>query len=274
MSKKFNIKHTPEFKDFYTRLMNIALSVFEWEGLPASCNARFLEWCLYNYGHAIFVNDDERGYLNLQVAPAGELNVYHEPVYFTAYSIGYSKIYDMADCVYIRNNLTNIPTELTIIKYAERLAKIQRAIDVNVNAQKTPITLCCDEKTKTSLQILYNHYEGDTPAIFGSKSLLDKPITALTTGAPYVADKLQEQKRIVWNECLEFLGLNTNPADKKKERLIISEVDANNEQIEMQLNTMLLTRQNACKELKEKFGLDVSVKIRLEEPEKIIESEV
>ena len=69
----------------------------------------------------------------------------------------------------------------------------------------------------------------------------------------------------MWNECLEFLGFNTNPADKKKERLIVSEVDSNNEQIDIQAATMLLCREMACEAINKMFGLNVSVKRRVEE---------
>ena len=64
---------------------------------------------------------------------------------------------------------------------------------------------------------------------------------------------------------LEFLGVNTNPSDKKKERLIVSEVSSNNEQIDIQSACMLLTRQEACRQINEKFGLNVSVKKRIQQ---------
>ena len=63
------------------------------------------------------------------------------------------------------------------------------------------------------------------------------------------------------NECMSFLGLNNANTDKK-ERMITDEVNANNELIEMFLWVMLNTRQEACREIKEKFGIDVQVKVR------------
>lgn len=264
MKKNFNIRKTHVFHDYYARLKTIALSIFEWHGLPETCNARFLEDCLFHYGRAIFVDDDEMRYLNLKAIPNGELNVYNEPLAYEAFSTGYSKTYKADECVYIRNNFLEKSTDSTIILFAERLAKIELSIEVNINAQKTPILIRCDEKTRTSLIAIYNQYDGDIPVIFGTKSLQEKPLETLQTGAPFVADKLREEKRAVWNECLEFLGLNTNPSDKKKERLIVNEVNANNEQIDIQASTMFASRVEACEKINKMFGLNVSVEMRVD----------
>lgn len=259
-----NIRNSVIYYDYYSRLKNIALSVFEWENLPTTCNARFLEECLFNFGNAIFVNDEDMSFLNLKVNPKQEFNVYEEHLYYTAHSINYNKDYHKDECVYIRNNYLARATDETIIIFAERLARIQRAINGNINAQKTPLLIRTEERTKTSLINVYKQYNDDEPIILASKSLTDKPIEVLKTDAPFVADKLREEKTAVWNEALEFLGINTNPSDKKKERLIVNEVDANNEQIEIQKDVMLLARQEACEQINKMFGLNVSVKRRIE----------
>lgn len=265
MKKLFkNIRNTHIFHEYYSNLKNIALSVFEWENLPDTCNARFLEKVLFENGRAIFVKDDKMSFLNLRCNPVDVYNVYEQPTGYTAYSLNYDKNYSADECVFIRNNYLEKSTDFTIMMYAERLANIQLTIDVNINAQKTPILIRCDKQAKLSLDTIYNQYEDNKPKIFIDKSLHEKPLEILKTDAPYLADKLREEKRAVWNECLEFLGLNTNPSDKKKERLIISEVNANDEQIQIQAETMLLCRKQACEEINEKYGLNVSVKKRVE----------
>lgn len=267
MARRKNILKETYFHDYYSRLKNIALSVFQWEGLPETCSARFLENCLFSYGCAVFVKDPEFGYLNLKATPAAELNVYEEPTAYTAHSTGYNgKIFKADECVFIRNNYLAKSTDHTIMLFAERLAAIEAAIQVNINAQKTPILIRCEEKSRNSLQAVYNQYEGDKPVIIGTKALQEKPFEVLATGAPFVADKLREEKRAVWNEALEFLGVNTNPADKKKERLIVDEVESNNEQIEIQNDSMMLTRQEAAAAINAMFsGLNVSVSRRLDD---------
>lgn len=268
MGKHENIRRNIMFHEYYSRLKNIALSVFEWEGLPDSCNARFLENALFEFGQAVFVRDPVMGYLTLRVTPTDTLNVYNEHLAYAAIGTNYHNVFNADECVLIRNNYMSKSTESTIALFAEKLARIDLTHDINIRAQKTPILIRCEEKTRTTLEAVYNQYEGDRPVIYGMKSLQDKPLEVLTTSAPYLADRIREEKCAVWNEALEFLGINTNPSDKKKERLIVNEVDANNEQIDIQFETMFTARKDACRAINALFpGLNVSVKKRIQTEE-------
>lgn len=256
--------------DYYDRLRLIGLSLFEWENLPESCNQKFLEETLFLYGRALFIYDDELGFLNMRCTPSGKLNNYDEAVSYTAYSTIYNKQFMRDDCVLIRNNYLERPTDITVMLFASRLTTAERTIDVNINAQKTPVLIRCDEKDRLTMKNLYKQYEGNEPFILGSKALNVEGIKVLKTDAPFIADKLQIYKRDLWNECLTFFGINNANSDKR-ERLITDEVNANNEVISINAEAMLLTRLEACKQINAKYNLNVNVKMRnlKEEPEEI-----
>ena len=42
---------------YYNRLTELALSMFEWKGLPDTVDPRFLEMCLFADGKAVFFKD-------------------------------------------------------------------------------------------------------------------------------------------------------------------------------------------------------------------------
>ena len=114
---------------------------------------------------------------------------------------------------------------------------------------------------------LYSQYDGNKPVIFGDKNQLqDGVIKAITTEAPYIADKVIEYKKEIWNEALTFLGIN-NIAVNKKERLVTDEANYNNELTNLNLQSFLIPRQEACKQFNELFGLtgtdkEISVRVR------------
>lgn len=247
--------------DYYERLKLIGLSLFEWEGLPESCNARFLEATLYSHGFALFVNDPRLGFLNTRGTKSGELNVYEESVKYTATAVGYSETFDRDDCILIRNNLIERPTENSVVLFATRLSGVERSIDVNVNAQKTPVMITCDDKDRLSMINVFKKIDDNEQLILGSKKFDLDRIKAIKIDAPYVADKLQVYKRDIWNEAMTFFGIN-NANTEKRERLITDEVNANNEVISINAQAMLLTRLEACKEINKKYGLSVNVKMR------------
>lgn len=237
------------FSDYYKRLRLLALSLFEWENLPESMNERFLEQCLYWYGKAAIVNDDNLGIINTKCTPSESLNIYGEATEYHCYSTGYDANFPLDDMVYVRNNLEALPTDATIQLFAQRLYEAERTIDVNIKAQKTPVIIVCDEKQRLTIKNIYMKYDGNEPVIYGKKGLDIDDIKVLRTDAPFVADKLEEYKRNVWSEALSFLGIN-NVMTEKKERLLTGEVDANNQMIDLSAQTMLLTRELAA----EKFN--------------------
>lgn len=249
------------YSDYYNRLRLLVLSLFEWVNLPETMNARFLEKTLYYNGLACFVNDTDLGFLNLKCTPSDYLNVYEEAYKYTAFSINYNKVYDLDSIVLVRNNLESIPTDTTVQLFARRLYEAERSTDVNIKAQKTPVLIRCDERQRLTLKNIYMNYDGNTPVLYGDKNLDLSAFEVLQTDAPFIADKLQEYKRNVWNEFLSFLGVN-NVETEKNERLITDEVNANNQMIELAAQSMLLTRKKACEEFNEMFGMNIDVKFR------------
>jgi hypothetical protein len=248
--------------DYYERLKLIALSLFEWENLPESCNARFLELTLYTHGRALFIYDPKLGYLNMRCTPSGTWNNYDEPLSFTAFSSIYRETFKRDECVLIRNNYIERPTDNSVVLFSKRLTDAERTIDVNINAQKTPVLVRCDDKDRLTMKNLYKDYEGNEPFILGSKSLNVDAIKVFKTDAPFVADKLQNYKHQIWNEAMTFFGVNNANTDKR-ERLITDEVEANDQLIQVNAEAMLLTRQEACKQINTMFPeLNVSVKMR------------
>ena len=248
------VENNATYIDYFERLKLIAVSLFTWEGLDdVGGNNNYLEECLFEKGRAVFLQDDEYGYMSVNVNPADRLNYYNLPLKVQAWSTGYSKIFDYDKVVYIRNNILEIPTSRTISLFAWRLYDTERTIDVNRSAQKTPVLLETTPDTLLTLKNVYMNYSGNTPVIFGNKKFdLGNQIKTLNTMAPYLIDKLEDHKHNIWNEALTYLGINNANTDKK-ERLITDEVNANNDLIRYYLNCFYKTRKVACDEINKKF---------------------
>lgn len=248
------------YLQYYELLEDIGLNCFKWKNLPSSIDERFLEMTLFEKGTAVFFKDDAMDkFLALTVMIGGELNVYRIPTKRNAYATnGYFNKLTDNNSVLIFNNRLHTPSKLQVEIFAQRLYNIDRTIDVNVNGQKTPITILCDENQRLTMENVYMQYEGNQPVIFGGKDLDVNKIQALNTGAPYVSDKLYELKRQYWNEALTYLGV-ANVQTNKKERLITDEVNRTMGGVFASRLSRLNERQEACKKINEMFGLDVSV---------------
>lgn len=245
------------FRQYYNRLVELSISMFEWKNLPDTIDPRFLELTLFTDGQAVFFEDEVMGYLCLQNILGGQFDVYRIPVDRRAYAVnGYQKRLDNTDSVIIWNNYLHTNSMLDVQMFAKRLYNLDRAIDVNANAQKTPILLLCDESERLSLENIYTQYDGNMPVIKAQKSLNPNAFTVLNTDAPYVADKLYQLKTQIWNEALTYLGIS-NINITKKERLITDEVTRNQGGTIASRYSRLQSRREACKKINEMFGLDI-----------------
>ena len=249
--------NTGTYRQYYNRLVELAISMFEWKNLPDTVDPRFLELCLFTDGQVVFFNDPDLGYLTLQNACNGGFNVYRIPVKRRAYAVnGYQKDLSDKDSVIIFNNYLHTNSQLDAAMFARRLSDLDRSIDVNAKAQKTPILIKCDETQRLTMQNLYMQYDGNMPFIFADKSLNTNQLKAKKTDDPYVADKLYQLKTQIWNEALTYLGIS-NINVQKKERLITDEVTRNQGGTIASRYSRLNARRDACKQINAMFGLDV-----------------
>ena len=251
------IMNNSTFRQYYNRLVELSISMFEWKNLPDSVDPRFLELTLFTDGQAVFFEDEVMGYLALQNAMGGGFDVYRIPTNRRAYAVnGYQKQLNENDSVIIYNNYLHTNSMLDVQMFAKRLYNLDRAIDVNANAQKTPILLLCDDSERLTLENMYMQYDGNKPVIKGVKGLNPNAFTVLKTDAPFVADKLYQLKTQIWNEALTYLGIS-NMNITKKERLISDEVTRNQGGTIASRYSRLQARREGCKKINEMFGLDV-----------------
>ena len=261
---------------YYDRLLEMSLSRYEWLNLPESVDARFLELTLFKNGLALFFDDDVLGMLALPVIISGPFNVYKIPIRRRAFTPGVSSVNETdkstvstyhaertnKDSVICYNNMLHSPSLNMCRMFARRLADIDRTIDVNISAQKTPVLIESDSNTLLSLKNAYKQYEGNFPVIFGKKGIADN-VKVQMTGAPLVAPALQQLKQTIWNDALESLGIANHGADKK-ERVNTLEIQANQGGTIASRYSGLIAREQACDAVNKMFGTNIGVRYREE----------
>lgn len=248
---------------YLSRLMELAMSMFEWKNVPESIDTRFLELTLFSDGQAVFFKDEEMDkFLALQCIINGRLDVYRVPINRRAFAVnGYQRNLTNKDSVIIYNNYLRTNSYQMCVLYAKKLYNLDRIIDVNANAQKTPVLIAVDETQRLTALNVYQQWDGNQPVIYGDKALNPELIRVLKTDAPYVSDKLYQLKIQYWNEALTYLGIS-NLNIQKKERLVADEVVRSQGGTIASRYSRLEARREACKKINEMFGLNISVDYR------------
>lgn len=251
------------YVQYYNRLMELSMSMFEWKNLPDTVDERYLELGLFSSGCMVFFKDDVIGELALNMTYQGGFDIYGEPTKRRAYSRynQFQTTLDKDNSVIIWNNMLRTNSALDVQMFAYRLYNLDRIVDINANAQKTPVLITCDEKQKLTMKNLYLQYEGNYPVIFGDSNLDIKSLSVLKTDAPFVSDKIYDLKVKIWNEALTYLGIS-NINTTKKERMISDEVIRNQGGTIASRYSRLDSRRRAVKKINKMFGLNITVDYR------------
>ena len=254
----FKVKNYRRIYDYYKML---ALNMFTWENLPETMDSRYIENALYEHGLCLVNDDKDLGLISVPCSFGANMNINEESTEVITSGYNYVKTVKYINndnCVLIRNNDLAKPTRDYIANYAERMLEVEMCIRSNINQQKFPWFINASEKTKKSLEVIFDKVENFEPFILANREIMgENPLEVLTMPTPYVADKLKSYKYDLEREILSVLSLNNN--FETKERLLTDEVNSNNDFIHTNAMLMYKVRLQACEQINKKFGLNVRV---------------
>lgn len=250
---------------YHDKLTELAVSMFEWKNLPDGIDPIFLERVLFFEGKILFFKEDVLNkFVVMRFNGSGNFDIYNVPINRQAYSTpnGFTANLTNENSVIIYNNMIRKPSTLDMQIFSKRLYEIDRTIDTNIKAQKTPILILCDEKQRLTLKNMYMQYDGNQPVIYGDKTSLNpNSLQVLQTGAPFLADNLMDLKNRIFNEALTYLGIS-NINTQKKERMITDEVTRNQGATIANRYSRLEARRRACQQINAMFGLNITCDFR------------
>lgn len=241
----------------------IAENVFQIEDLPEDCliDISYVNSQLLTNGSIAWFVDEVLGLLALPYISNSGFDVYGRPVSITVIGQnGYSKILHRGQFVIMYDNSKRIPLKTHIVQYAERLALMQRTIDINIAQQKTPRIWKTTNNKVNSIKSLINNIDGCENEVLGFDTLdTDEGLECILQPAPFVADSVSEQKEKLWNEFLRLVGVS-NLTVQKKERNIRDEVVASQGGTIAGRFNRYTPREQAIKEIEEKFKIKLTLK--------------
>lgn len=239
-------------------LESLAINRFRWVGLPETCDARYLEKVLHQYGLATIshkLNTPDK-WQSLRAIPFGEFDEYGNPKAWRANG-------DF-DCDYPVNSLngvliyysnTRMDQYAGILMYANKLTQYQRTEDVNLFHQRKPQIWVAPQEKRYELMNIAKQAAGFEPMILGDKAGLaldEKSVFTVDTQTPYIGEELTRAYQNTLNQFLMYIGI-PHLAFEKGERMIEDEARANTAPTTINLKNCLDARRKACDELRKKY---------------------
>ena len=174
---------------------------------------------------------------------------------FVDYAISRYNIYDFGvyaqpinrkGVSYIPNKQLEIDKEICLIyaqhnkkpimnivySYVNKIADVEMVIKQQLKSHKVPFVFTGDEAQKDKFKDFFNKIESDLNDLYMTDAEFEN-INSLNLNNSFIIDKLYAYKQQLENELKEYLGINNMGTTEKKEHLINSEVDSNNEVVEV-----------------------------------------
>lgn len=251
-----------DYNHYYHLILQKVTSQFKWTGFPKKdFSTKYLEKYLSIDGCVVIFKRKDLGFLQVARVIKSGFNCYEQPVSLDAYDVTGMRVHltQDDDYVLIYNNVFE-SSDIPIINfYANQLEEFEKAIRVNTKQLKHPVIFTCREGQKLSVEQFIDNVESGLPYLEVKPEFFEEnTFQAYDMKCQNHTTELQQLKRDYFNECLTYFGIN-NVNILKKERLISDEANQNNEEIDINLMHRLTPREEACTQLKEKFGLDVKV---------------
>ena len=219
----------------------------------------YINSVLVDEGSIAWFKDEVMGLLALPYTVLGKLDIYGRPkAIIVNGQNGYTRTLKKGDFIIMYDNMSRRSLKYDIIQYSERLALIQRTIDINIKQMRTPRLWKVNSNNEKSVKDALDGIDSMNDTIVTYDGLDLGEINVSLAPAPYVSDKLSVENDKLWNEFLRLIGI-ANTSFEKKERNIRDEV------ILSQGGTIAsrFSRFNARKEAIDKINKKYNMKIEV-----------
>lgn len=281
-------KNSIELQNHLMRWSNIAMNMYEWSGLTNTMDSRMLEMSFLLRG-AGMVAEVNGALYTLACAPGGDYNIYGNPTKCYGYGFnGFNREFNLYvpgadegslvlettgvrasknyDAVMGWDNKGRYPYMNYIINSCLRLADIKRSEDVVRSNMKKPAIVTCEESMLNTVREAFKSKDDNQDVIaiaLGNFSADSVRVWDLKVD-PGILKEFADAAEREENYLREVFGLNALPNVDKRERLITDEANANNEATQTNADIRLNMREAFCEMCNDAFGLNMSVRPRVE----------
>lgn len=232
-------------------LAQISIASIEWD-VPDTIDPIYLERELYYQGKVIFFAVEE-GLVALSGFGSSLPNVYGIPTRRIVHAKnGFTTELDNSNSVICYNNVTRSNGVNSAIQYATRLAELDRIIQLNARAQKTPVILKAPKEAELSVANAYGEYDENSDVVRINSDFVPESISALNLGVPFQGNALRALQQDILAEFLRTRGIGSSNTGKA-ERLNTSEVAAGNSGLLIYQKALLKPRMQACDLVNKRF---------------------
>lgn len=262
-----------QIKYYFTRqLLQEVIGLYKFN-LPEDWNADYFKYVLFMNGFIAVMKTDIFGII-CQHCTLGGRTIYYAPKYALVSNPAFDKSYRLeigrqCGLIKLRPDYTGV---MDIVNYySDMLALAAESAGLNLqNAKLAYVFIANDKAQAETFKKLYDQIAEGNPAAFADKKLFNedgKPNWLMFNQdlkRTYISGDILEDMRKFKDQFCTEVGIPNANTDKK-ERMLVDEVNANNQETQTKAMLWLETIRAGMKQANDLFNLQLSVKLRFEE---------
>ena len=262
-NNNFNITNkTANENMLFNMFLSKTLTMFKYKGLPDSLSYEVLENYLQTTGK-VFIFKYNEDIISLPIElNFDKVDYYNRPTKGNIFINGENKLItvNLKDGILISNDYLQLGFTNLFNKYSYLINQSELTLYIaNIWKRASKIISASDDSTIQSAKEYVNKIEnGDTSIITTNPIFNDLNINTDNVTSVSLSELIQYDNYFKSNLFNE-IGLSSNK-DMKKERLITSEIEQNNNNIYPFVDNMLECRKAGVEKVNEMFNLNISVK--------------
>lgn len=257
---KLGIQVPDDYWRWFKDVVGTKITMFYYKNLPGSLTSEIVENALMFNNFLCLWKDEALGQVILcRYRFGGSYDIYWKPTTVNLLSLSGKSLamnVPYEDIVIVRDNPSDIIPFLTLNSWLNKILDKEKTLDILMRLVRMPTILVGDKEQAGMLkQLMKKTYDYDGFAI-GSKNFKSH-VEQFDIRMPVQLGDVYELIEKYKNLALNSMGIYG--VDEKRERIVTSEVQANNDFTDFIYTGMYRERQRWVAEANERWGLSVSL---------------
>ena len=259
--------------NYYVRyLFQKIISVYEFRNIPDWWAENYFKYVLFGYGHIAVFDTDKYGVIPQECSLSDTHTIFYQPsdVLIANPVLGEKRLKIGKDCELIKLQPDYAGVMDIVTVYADLMAVALETANINLMNSKASFIFMAQNKAEAeTYKKLYDELAGGKPFAIVSKTLMNEDgsknwdFFIQNVGQNYITDRILNDMKTIEDQFNTKIGI-PNANTQKRERLISSEVMANDIDTKALVNVLLDTMKNDLEKVNERYRLSIEVDYRYE----------
>ncbi len=260
------------FKYWFWKLLNICISMFDYENLPPMLPQREIESNLILTNHCVVFQDEKNQLITASTNVYG-FDVYYNPTeaVYANPMLKFKKLTIGMNCEIIYNNnlkdnINYIPSDgglkSFIFRYSRMLADIESTINIyTVNSRLTSYPVASNDKVAQSIKSFFRKVKSGRNAVISDDAIIQE-FRNVDINRASMKDGINDLL-IARDKILEqfYRDIGVRMYNPKKAQVTEDEIEVNNQLLLISKDDMIKQREDGVNRINDMFGTSITVKI-------------